>query len=324
MHRSGEGEARLAYGKGILVQRNAFSLMGRGAPGFTTFFWDGRVEQQDDTLINPLGEKKSELFRSPLAVAAVLPLLERDEFLGRTGLFRNNEIHEAVGQKLYNNRYLAVSEALRKRFLVSSNTEDVKVVQALRSVGVDLRRFELAHVSNLIAIHIANKFRCKASRWDRYLQGEKTALSITEKEGALLFYGKGRCAACHSGPMMSDFKFHSIGTPQGRFGPHSRHRDIGRAHVTTRVEDLYKFRTPPLMEVRRTKPYGHNGVFETTRDVVVHHFNPLEFYRQKADLAIADYYEVGKLVAARDAVLGTIEISHAEELQAVLAFLDTI
>jgi len=321
---SGEGAARLAYGRGILVQRNAFSLMGRGTPAFTTFFWDGRVQQQGETLINPLGEGKSKLFHSPLAVAAVLPLLERDEFLGRAGLFNTNEVQTAAGDNLYNHRYLAVSGALRERFLRSRDSEDLKVARALQSVGVDLEKFELAHVSNLIALHIANKFRCKESRWDRYLHGERGALTAAEKQGALLFYGKGRCAACHAGAMMSDFQFHSIGTPQGRFGPQSRHRDVGRAHVTTRAEDLYKFRTPPLIEVGRTKPYGHNGAFGSTREVVVHHFNPFEFYRQRPDFALADYYEVGKLIAARDAILGTIEISREQELQDLLAFLEAI
>ena len=41
----GEGEYRLKHGDGVLVQRNAMSLVGRGAKHFTSFFWDGRMTE---------------------------------------------------------------------------------------------------------------------------------------------------------------------------------------------------------------------------------------------------------------------------------------
>ena len=37
-----------------------------------------------------------------------------------------------------------------------------------------------------------------------------------------LFYGEAGCAACHSGPFLTDHDFHAMGEPQ--FGPGKRAR----------------------------------------------------------------------------------------------------
>jgi cytochrome c peroxidase len=52
---------------------------------------------------------------------------------------------------------------------------------------------------------------CGQSRFDRWIGGDKTALSASEQAGAALFVGKGRCVSCHSGPYLSDQQFHDVG-----------------------------------------------------------------------------------------------------------------
>ena len=195
------------------------------------------------------GEFASSKFQAPLSVASVLPLIERDEFMGKTSFFSENEIQIAVGDKLYQQRYLAISKAIRTRILTDDDADVVAIRDSLANLQLDLKRLELADLGNLIGKFIAKEFACEESRWDKYLSGDRDALTKQQKEGALLFYGRGRCSICHSGNFQSDFTYHSIGTPQGMFGPHSRHRDLGRAGVTLRQEDLFKFRTPPLIEV---------------------------------------------------------------------------
>ena len=54
---------------------------------------------------------------------------------------------------------------------------------------------------------------------DRFARGERGALTEDEKKGALLFFGKADCVACHavsgqSNEMFSDFKQHVLGVPQ--------------------------------------------------------------------------------------------------------------
>jgi cytochrome c peroxidase len=49
--------------------------------------------------------------------------------------------------------------------------------------------------------------------------------------------------------------------------------DWGRAHVTGRRDDKYAYRTPTLLGVEVTAPYGHSGVFNTLEEIVQHHLN---------------------------------------------------
>jgi cytochrome c peroxidase len=53
--------------------------------------------------------------------------------------------------------------------------------------------------------------RCGPSTFDRWLDGDDTALSRSEQRGAALFVGAGKCVTCHSGPHLSDGKFHNVG-----------------------------------------------------------------------------------------------------------------
>ena len=40
------------------------------------------------------------------------------------------------------------------------------------------------------------------------------------------------------------------------------------------AEDLYAFRTPTLLNVEVTGPYGHDGAYDTLEGIVRHHLNP--------------------------------------------------
>lgn len=52
---------------------------------------------------------------------------------------------------------------------------------------------------------------CGPSRFDRWMHGENAALSPSERRGAQLFVGRANCVSCHSGPYLSDQKFHNVG-----------------------------------------------------------------------------------------------------------------
>ena len=52
---------------------------------------------------------------------------------------------------------------------------------------------------------------CGPGRFDRWLHGTANALSPSEQRGAQIFIGRGNCVACHSGPFLSDQKFHNVG-----------------------------------------------------------------------------------------------------------------
>ena len=130
---------------------------------------------------------------------------------------------------------------------------------------------------------------------DKYIGGEYTALSPAAKRGLRLFIGKAACVDCHSGPTLSDNKFHNTGVPQlgvnlplvdnGRFddlsatltnafngmGKFSDDPNRGAAKlagmtVTDNLKGL--FRTGMLRQIANTGPYMHTGSLLTLEDVV--------------------------------------------------------
>ena len=117
--------------------------------------------------------------------------------------------------------------------------------------------------------------------WFRFLQGDDAAISDSAKRGSLLFYqdkeeGGLMCHSCHSGSFFTDEKFHVLAVPQigrgkgdGAFGDD----DFGRFRETQRDQDKYAYRTPSLLNVTRTEPWGHSGAFVSLSDVIAHHLN---------------------------------------------------
>lgn len=102
------------------------------------------------------------------------------------------------------------------------------------------------------------------TRYDRYLMGEKKALSPSAQKGFLLFKGKARCVLCHSGALLTDQSYHNLGVPQTG----TLSTDVGRYAISHDPADKGKFRTPPLRNVALTSPYMHDGTFRTLRQVV--------------------------------------------------------
>lgn len=94
--------------------------------------------------------------------------------------------------------------------------------------------------------------------YDRFLEGDKDALSAQEIRGLDLFQGKAACVTCHQGENLSDNKFHNIGL-QG---------DDGRMAISGDAADEGAFRTPGLYGITHTAPYMHDGRFATLEEVV--------------------------------------------------------
>jgi cytochrome c peroxidase len=125
--------------------------------------------------------------------------------------------------------------------------------------------------------------------WKAYVQGNNSAISDSAKRGAALFYkpiasGGANCGSCHSGDFFTDEEYWVIAVPQmGRgktdvniFPAHNSNDDWGRAHVTGKRADKYAYRTQTLLGIEMTGPWGHDGVFNTLKEVVKHHLNARE------------------------------------------------
>jgi cytochrome c peroxidase len=109
--------------------------------------------------------------------------------------------------------------------------------------------------------------RSGASAYDRFQDGERSALDDRELRGLGVFFGKARCWTCHAGMNFTDERFHNTGVAfrDGRF------LDDGRYGVTRRPEDRGAFKTPTLRDVARTAPYMHDGSLDTLEAVIDHY-----------------------------------------------------
>ena len=97
--------------------------------------------------------------------------------------------------------------------------------------------------------------------FDRWIDGDASAIDAAAKRGFAIFVGKGRCAECHSGPAFTDSSFHDIGTAEGD--------DIGRGKFfPNSVKLKYAFKTPTLRDVARRAPYMHDGSVRTLEEVI--------------------------------------------------------
>lgn len=112
------------------------------------------------------------------------------------------------------------------------------------------------------------------SAFDRYLKGEKEALTAEEIEGYNLFK-QYNCATCHAGVNMGGLSYELMGQRADYFKDREINiksgltdADNGRWAQTKVERDRYRFRTPGLRNVELTYPYYHDGSVETLEDAV--------------------------------------------------------
>jgi cytochrome c peroxidase len=106
------------------------------------------------------------------------------------------------------------------------------------------------------------------SPYDRYMNGDKQALSPAAKRGLEIFERTGECSECHNGANFTNEKFASLG-----IGPDQTPPDLGVGEISKKRRDDGKFKVPTLRELAHTAPYMHDGRYKTLDDV-------LEFYRK--------------------------------------------
>jgi cytochrome c peroxidase len=98
-------------------------------------------------------------------------------------------------------------------------------------------------------------------RFDRWIDGDETAIDPSAARGFALFNGKANCAACHSGWAFTDASFHDIGS--------AKDDDRGRGNLFANSVMLqYAFKTPTLRDVARRAPYMHDGSVPTLDAVI--------------------------------------------------------
>lgn len=151
-----------------------------------------------------------------------------------------------------------------------------QVITDLRQVPDYVQQFKaiyadgitLPNVIDAIAVY-ERSLDTPNSRFDQFLRGNYTALTVEEKEGYRLFKSYG-CVSCHQGVNVGGNLFQKFGmlgnyfVDRGDITP----ADYGRFNVTGSENDRYVFRVPSLRNVAITPPYFHDGTAETLEQAI--------------------------------------------------------
>lgn len=107
------------------------------------------------------------------------------------------------------------------------------------------------------------------SRFDRYLKGDTSSLSLEEKYGYQRFQEYG-CIACHQGVNIGGNMLQKFGVFDDYFANRGNVAEADRGHynVTGDPDDLYLFKVPSLRNVAVTAPYFHDGSAPTLEAAV--------------------------------------------------------
>ena len=300
----GLGQARRPVGRHAAsrrIPRNAPALWNLGARDVTVLFHDGRVEMDPGTpgaFLTPQGPLDYMALDSLLAAQALFPVLSAEEMAGQQG---ENPIADAVAaERIHGDDGAWAMLAARIEALPEYDRAFTQWRGAVGPVTID-------EIANAIAAFIEFEFRADQTPFDQYLR-EVAALSSEAGEGMRLFFGRANCASCHSGPLLSDQRFHAMGQPP--IGPGKERdddgytRDIGRFGVTQDPQDAYAFRTPMLRNVMQTGPWGHSGAFSDLRAFLHHHLDPV------AGLAIYEPQAILPVLASAEDDYATIQAAH--------------
>ena len=108
--------------------------------------------------------------------------------------------------------------------------------------------------------------------FDRWMQGNESAMSASAVRGRQVLMVKGKCFDCHFSPDFTGDEFRNIGLFDGK-----KYNDPGRFAITKDSADLGKFKVPGLRNIAVTGPYMHDGSFATLREVIDYYDQPDKF-----------------------------------------------
>ena len=265
-------------------KRNTPSLLGVSHQKW--FFWDGRKDSLWSQALEPFEDAtEHNLSRTKLLKI----VLEDPDY---------KKLYSAVFKEVPSDSELASwpENASPKRDL-----QGLKVWKSLNKESRNKINRAFSNLGKAIAAYEAT-LRFKKSRFDQYLDDLKndkpsSSLSNSEVAGLKVFIGKGKCATCHSSPLLSNQHFQNIGTG-------TRGKDMGRSAVAeTQAWDIFNclgefsdapksycsdlkymskdrhalsgsFKVPSLRNVSNTAPYLHDGRFKSLKQVVDFYLDP--------------------------------------------------
>jgi cytochrome c peroxidase len=150
--------------------------------------------------------------------------------------------------------------------IVEKLSSDATYVEAFRAIYD--AAVEPEHIRDAIAT-FERSLLTPNSRFDRFLEGDASALSDEERAGYELFQEIG-CITCHQGANLGGNSFQTFGLVRNYFEDRGgiTPADYGRFNVTGKERDKFKFKVPTLRNISKTAPYFHDGSAATLEEAV--------------------------------------------------------
>jgi cytochrome c peroxidase len=182
-------------------------------------------------------------------------------FQGHEGLESNNQRALIVHRQLMNR---AIADSLGYKAMFDAAFPEVP----------EAERYNLKTTAFAIAAYQRSIFTNQAPL-QRWLAGDKSAMTENQKKGALIFFGKAGCTNCHNSPSLNNMKFFALGVNNlyqsgfdvFRTGP-GDNRNNGRGGFTQLPEDKHKFKVPQLYNLKDVGFYFHGASKRSLREVV--------------------------------------------------------
>jgi cytochrome c peroxidase len=168
---------------------------------------------------------------------------------------RAKDVEQQAGMPVMNPIEMAIPS---KDFLVKRLSE-IKMYEDLfkKAFPGDKQALTYDNIANAIAAF--ERQLLTPSRFDEYLQGNLTALTLQEKKGLASFINIG-CVSCHSGTLLGGNGFQKFGVHKNYWeATSSKKIDEGLFAITKQEYDKYKFKVPSLRNSAQTRPYFHDG-----------------------------------------------------------------
>ena len=323
------------HSDGPNVSRNAQSTFNVGFYRKVLFF-DGRIEVLDEkessynlmdlkflksgirTPETQLGIADLEIGNDLIAAQSHFPVASREEMRGfefeayRPPIYARHRLISRLGDfgngqgELHTNLWEKEFEA------VFGKRENGSILINQRNVAAALSAYQRSQV------FVDNP-------WRAYVQRKEHAISDSAKRGALLFFtpvddGGAGCSTCHSGDFFTDEKFHVLAIPQigpgKEDGPYND--DFGRFRESGDPADFYAFRTPTLLNVEVTGPYGHSGAYTSLKGIVNHHLNPAIAVAEYDDTQLDPAVQTDFLLYNTERALAKLEENRRSGLNSIL------
>ena len=187
--------------------------------------------------------------------------------VGQTGRRNAPSVYNAAGHgmQFWDGRAQDVEEQALMPMLDPGEMamSEERVLQTVRSIPEYQKRLKALYPQDVNPVSLHNVGRVigafergltTPSRWDRFLEGERAALSSAERRGFVTFVSLG-CPSCHASALVGGTHFERL----GQFKPWPNQTDWG----TGEGSGAPMFKVASLRNVEKTAPYFHDASADT-------------------------------------------------------------